>query len=174
MALLFDITISNAWIALCAWSIAYTAWLVIYRLCFHPIARFPGSPWAKITFWYEFYYEWIKPGKYHERIYEMHQQYGKKPTISLQINNLTILRFPGPIIRVSPDEIHISDPLFYHELFVPFNVRRTNAYSRYAQGTGFEGRRKHQRTGIKFQFLTFNSCVSQISLLSFILMRVIN
>lgn len=45
----------------------------------------------------------------------------------------------GPIIRVSPEEIHISDPLFYYELFVPSNVRRTNAYYRYARGTGFEG-----------------------------------
>lgn len=45
----------------------------------------------------------------------------------------------GPIIRVSPEEIHISDPLFYYELFVGPGVRRTNAYYRYAQGTGFEG-----------------------------------
>ena len=46
----------------------------------------------------------------------------------------------GPVIRVSPEEIHISDPLFYHKLFVPFNIRRTYAYTKYALGTGFEGR----------------------------------
>ena len=90
-----------------------------------------------MTFWYEFYYEWMKPGKYHERIYEMHKQYG---TTSMELFNRIYWYCQGPIIRVSPDEIHISDSLFYHEIFVPHNVRRTNAYSRYAQGTGFEGK----------------------------------
>ena len=45
----------------------------------------------------------------------------------------------GPIIRVTPDEIHISDGPFYRELFVSVNARKTDAYARYAQGTGFEG-----------------------------------
>ena len=29
---------------------------------------------------------------------------------------------------------------FYHELFVPFNARKTDRYTRYAQGTNFEGK----------------------------------
>ena len=46
----------------------------------------------------------------------------------------------GPIIRVTLDEIHISDGPFYHELFVSFNARKTDAYARSAQGTGYEGK----------------------------------
>lgn len=46
----------------------------------------------------------------------------------------------GPIVRVTPEEIHIRDADFYNELFVAANVRKTNGYTRYARGTGFEGR----------------------------------
>ncbi|OAA38537.1 Cytochrome P450 [Metarhizium rileyi] len=119
MTLLKTPTSVDLGLAIGALSICYVMLLVIYRLWLSPVAGFPGSIWPKITFWYEFYYEWIRPGQYHRKIHEMHQKY-------------------GPIIRVSPNEIHISDPPFYHELFVPFNVRRTNAYTRYARGTGFE------------------------------------
>lgn len=77
VALLISLSPTNVALALSAWTILYTAWLVIYRLWFHPIAGFPGSPWARITFWYEFYYEWIKPGQYHRRIREMHEEYGR-------------------------------------------------------------------------------------------------
>ncbi|KAJ6151115.1 Cytochrome P450 [Penicillium chermesinum] len=65
-------------------------------------------------------------------------RYGLRLTPRRQLSEYLADAQSGPIIRVTPDEIHISDPLFYHELFVPFNVRRTNAYTRYAQGTGFE------------------------------------
>ena len=62
-------------IALCA--VLYTVGLVVYRLFFSPIARFPGPLLAKATFWYEFYYDWVKTGQYYRRIAEMHKQYGQ-------------------------------------------------------------------------------------------------
>lgn len=139
MTLLIGFTTADLAVALLVSSIAYVAWVVVYRLWFSPVAGFPGSFWPKITFWYEFYYEWIKPGQYHRRIHEMHQQYGKRIYIEGLKGQRQLNSQIGPIIRVSPEEIHISDAPFYHELFVPANVRRTNAYGRYAQGTGFEG-----------------------------------
>jgi hypothetical protein len=49
---------------------------IIWRLYLCPTARFPGPLWAKLSFSCEFYYEWIKPGKFYERIHQMHEKYG--------------------------------------------------------------------------------------------------
>ncbi|KAJ5356412.1 cytochrome P450 [Penicillium concentricum] len=94
--------------------------LAVSRLWLSPIAGFPGSKLAAVTFWYEFYYDWILTGKYYERIKEMHDEY-------------------GPIIRISPDELHIADASFYDQLYVSTAVRKSNGYPRFCQGTGFEG-----------------------------------
>ena len=64
-------------VAVLVLSVASTVWLMIYRLYLSPVAGFPGAFWPKVTFWYEFYYEWIKPGQYHRKIYEMHERYGQ-------------------------------------------------------------------------------------------------
>lgn len=64
-------------VAVLVLSVASTVWLMIYRLYLSPVAGFPGAFWPKVTFWYEFYYEWIKPGQYHRKIHEMHEKYGQ-------------------------------------------------------------------------------------------------
>lgn len=64
-------------------TILYMASLVVYRLWLSPIASFPGPFWAKVTFWNEFYYEWIHPGQYFLRIEEMHQEYGTSCCFSM-------------------------------------------------------------------------------------------
>lgn len=51
--------------------------LVIYRICLSPIANVPGPKLAAATFWYEFYYDVIKQGRYTWKIKELHEQYGK-------------------------------------------------------------------------------------------------
>jgi hypothetical protein len=62
----------------------YTSCLVIYRLFFSPIAKFPG-PWlAAVTHYYEFYYNWWLQGKYIYKIEELHEKYG------MQFNRLPI------------------------------------------------------------------------------------
>jgi hypothetical protein len=48
----------------------------IYRLYFHPLAKFPGPKLPALTGWYEFYYECILGGRYFEEILRMHEQYG--------------------------------------------------------------------------------------------------
>ncbi|KAL2818628.1 cytochrome P450 [Aspergillus granulosus] len=92
---------------------------MVYRLWLSPIASFPGPFLARISFCYEFYYNWIKPGQYYLEIHKMHQKY-------------------GPIVRVSPVELHIERPSFYRKLFVAGAVRKSNAYPWFAQGSGFE------------------------------------
>ncbi|KAJ9363700.1 hypothetical protein DTO280E4_2290 [Paecilomyces variotii] len=68
-------------------------WVVtesIRRLFFHPLSHIPGPRLAALTWWYEFYYDVILPGKYIFKIQELHGEY-------------------GPILRITPDEIHIND-----------------------------------------------------------------
>lgn len=67
-----------------------TAWVVIYRIYFHPLAKVPGPLLARITWLYSFWYN-IVTKRFYLRVQELHEQY-------------------GPVIRITPDEIHLSDP----------------------------------------------------------------
>lgn len=60
---------------------SYIAFIIcrsIYRLTFHPLARFPGPKLAAITKWYERYFELIQrpTGQYFREIDRMHDRYG--------------------------------------------------------------------------------------------------
>ena len=88
----------------------YTCYLAVLRLYLSPVASFPGPRLAALTFWYEFYYDVIKGGKYTWKIAEWHKQY-------------------GPIIRINPFEIHINDPDFYDEIYVNASKRKTEIWS---------------------------------------------
>jgi hypothetical protein len=54
----------------------YISYGVIWRLWLSPVAKFPGSKLAAVTFWYEFYYDVIKGGAYVYEIERMHARYG--------------------------------------------------------------------------------------------------
>ncbi|KAF2969443.1 hypothetical protein GQX73_g4102 [Xylaria multiplex] len=97
----------------------YTFILVIYRLFLSPLASFPGPVLAKITHWYEFYYNVLHVGKYYEKVRELHDKY-------------------GPVVRITPEEIHIMELSAYNEIFVFGAVRKTDSYLRSSHGTGFE------------------------------------
>lgn len=48
----------------------------IYRLYLCPVSSFPGPRLAALTFWYEFYYDVIRRGRYTWEIEKMHKKYG--------------------------------------------------------------------------------------------------
>ncbi len=60
-----------------AFGIVYVIALVLYRLIFSPIARFLAPDWQPPRASYEFYYDVLKPGKYYQRINELHDIYGE-------------------------------------------------------------------------------------------------
>lgn len=51
--------------------------LALYRIHFHPLAKFPGPKLAAISRYYEGYYDAWKQGRYIFEIDEMHRKYGK-------------------------------------------------------------------------------------------------
>ncbi|EON67247.1 hypothetical protein W97_06500 [Coniosporium apollinis CBS 100218] len=82
--------------------VAYTISLAIYRLYFHPLSRFPGPKLAAVTWWYEFYYDAVKPGLYWREVERMHREY-------------------GPVIRISPHELHLNSPHLWDTIYAPKN-----------------------------------------------------
>ncbi|KAL1636290.1 hypothetical protein SLS56_001270 [Neofusicoccum ribis] len=96
-----------------ALGIVYGLSLVVYRLYFHPLARFPGRKLAAATLWYEFYYDVVKPGLYHQEVSRMHEEF-------------------GPVIRISPDEIHMN----HHSLWEPIYTAKNDKYAFGINGIG--------------------------------------
>jgi hypothetical protein len=76
----------------------YLVTLAIYRLFFHPLSKFPGPRAAALSFWYEGYYEIVKVGQYSTHISKLHDRY-------------------GPVVRVTPDELHIRDSRFFDDFY---------------------------------------------------------
>ncbi len=48
----------------------------IYRLYLHPLAPIPGPKLAALTYWYEIYFNIVKPGMFIWEIKRLHEIYG--------------------------------------------------------------------------------------------------
>ncbi|KAH7065703.1 cytochrome P450, partial [Paraphoma chrysanthemicola] len=78
--------------------VLYGVGLVLYRLFLHPLAKFPGPKLAAVSTLYEAYFEIVLNGQYSKEINRLHDVY-------------------GPIIRVTPNEIHVRDSRFFDEVY---------------------------------------------------------
>jgi hypothetical protein len=57
---------------------AYVLYGVVYRLWFHPLAKFPGPKLAALTTWYEGYYDYVRyHGRFTFQLASLHEKYGK-------------------------------------------------------------------------------------------------
>ncbi|KAK4497348.1 hypothetical protein PRZ48_011799 [Zasmidium cellare] len=97
--------------------LAYCFLVVVYRVWFHPLAKFPGPKLAACSLWYEFYYDVIQEGKWAFKIRDMHERY-------------------GPIVRINPHELHIKDPEFYNDIYA---LGRRNKYQWFVNMAGAPG-----------------------------------
>ncbi|KAL8836577.1 MAG: hypothetical protein Q9176_006214 [Flavoplaca citrina] len=84
--------------------VVYVIALYIYRAFFDRLSHIPGSKLAAATLWYEFYYDVVLKGRYTWEIKRMHEVY-------------------GPIIRISPYEVHISDPEWIDQVYPGSHIR---------------------------------------------------
>ncbi|OAQ96764.1 hypothetical protein LLEC1_00638 [Akanthomyces lecanii] len=84
----------------------YFLWTCFYNIYLHPLRHIPGSKWAIIGSYLEFYHEVIRDGQYLWEMEKMHKKF-------------------GPIIRVNAREIHIRDPQFYQTIYTA-GSRKTN------------------------------------------------
>ena len=67
----------NAFLSIVKTFAAYYILVLIYRLVFHPLARFPGPTPAALSSWYEFYFDVVKRGRFLWEIEKMHEEYGE-------------------------------------------------------------------------------------------------
>jgi len=58
-------------------TLVYVAVGSVRRIWFSPLSNFPGSKFAALTLWNEFYWDVAKRGTFMWRIQEMHDKYGK-------------------------------------------------------------------------------------------------
>jgi hypothetical protein len=126
----------GAFAALCIIRFLY---LVVWRLFFSPLAKFPGPKLAAATGWYEFYFDYFHNGTYIFEIERLHNVYGEWCCSRRWWLGHPLTRQTGPIVRVNPDELSIHDPSFYSELYVTGSTRRSEHYDSFAKGIGFDG-----------------------------------
>ena len=67
---------SHVFLLSMAYIIMFPVLLALYRISFHPLARYPGPKLAASSYWYEYYYDVTKRGRYIWKIMDLHKQYG--------------------------------------------------------------------------------------------------
>ncbi|KAF2422592.1 cytochrome P450 [Tothia fuscella] len=101
--------------------VIYQIFKALYRVTFHPLAKFPGPKLAAATYKYEFYYDGIKGGSYIHQIVKMHEEY-------------------GPIVRINPNELHCNDPNYIDTIYAGGGAKRDkSSYFVHAFGPSVTG-----------------------------------
>lgn len=89
--------------------------VVTYNIYFHPLAKVPGPKLAAVTSLYKTYFNATDGSKFYLQIEKLHQQYGQL-TLTPILEAL-LLTSSGPVVRISPNEIHLSDPDNYDRIY---------------------------------------------------------
>ncbi|WQF79329.1 Putative cytochrome P450 [Colletotrichum destructivum] len=96
-------TLSVAWIV-------YHLVRMLYNVSpLHPLSKIPGPKLAAASYLYEFWFDFVKKGRYTREIRRMHQVY-------------------GPIVRINPGELHCNDPNFGDDIYA-INGRKRNRHA---------------------------------------------
>ncbi|KAJ5154383.1 cytochrome protein [Penicillium coprophilum] len=137
--------------------LAYILSLIFYRLYLHPLHRFPGPKLAAISTLYEVYFDYVHDGQFVFQMEKMHQKY----------------------VRITPREIHISDPEFYERIYAggskirdkdPVSVRSFNMTHSLVATIGHDLHQSRHRVmgsyfsrqSIKKREPTINYCIQKL------------
>ncbi|TVY28882.1 Cytochrome P450 monooxygenase [Lachnellula hyalina] len=93
-------TLSNLILTFLAAQLLQLLYIVVHRTILSPLAKIPGPRLAALTSWYECYYDVFRPGQYVFKIKQLHEEY-------------------GPIIRITPREVSVSDLAFLDTIYAP-------------------------------------------------------
>ncbi|CZR59395.1 uncharacterized protein PAC_09287 [Phialocephala subalpina] len=89
---------------------------VVYNLFLHPLANVPGPRLAAATYLYQTYHSLVGGSRYYVQVGKMHEKY-------------------GPIVRITPDEVSLSDPSNYDLIyFVGSKYPKSTFYSSFSAG----------------------------------------
>ncbi|KAF2036389.1 putative cytochrome P450 [Setomelanomma holmii] len=103
----FAATITTASIlrVLALW-VSYHLVRAVYNISpWHPLSHVPGPKIAAATILYEFWYDFVLRGTYTSVIRQMHGTY-------------------GPLVRISPNELHCNDAAFVDEVYASAGRKR--------------------------------------------------
>lgn len=93
----------------------------VWNISFHPLSHIPGPKLAGATYLPEFYYDVVKFGQYTKEIKRMHDVYGMQLLCNFIMNwksgRSKVLSISGPIVRISPNEVHCNDIQFADEIY---------------------------------------------------------
>ncbi|KAH6654714.1 isotrichodermin C-15 hydroxylase [Truncatella angustata] len=70
-----EINVTTALLGFVGLSTAYAIWIVVYRLYFHPLSKYPGPLLAKITDAHQLYHAW--KGDRHLEFWRQHTRHGR-------------------------------------------------------------------------------------------------
>lgn len=113
--------------------LAYAVGLVFYRLYLSPIAKFPGPMFTAATSWCQFYHDVVRRGQFPFVIKQWHEKYGLPLSLDSIYQSHLTADDQGPIIRINPTEIHISDPDFHRVIYSHVRAHKEESF-RYRLG----------------------------------------
>ncbi|TAQ87316.1 hypothetical protein B7494_g4362 [Chlorociboria aeruginascens] len=87
-----------AGISLVAYLVISAGYRLFYNLFLHPLKHIPGPKLAAATFLYQTYFSLVVGSRYYVQIGKLHEKY-------------------GPVVRITPDEVHLSDPDNYDTIY---------------------------------------------------------
>ena len=88
---------------------SYLSFLIIYRVYFHPLSKYPGPFWAKVTDLYQTYHAW--KGDRHLEFWRCHERYGS-------------------IVRFGPNSVSFNTNTALKDIYgFKANVRKADFYS---------------------------------------------